>query len=371
MVLLKNRDFKLYHIFKPFSFLYGIGVRIRNLLFSWHLLPSQQYPVPVICIGNLAVGGTGKTPLVEYLIRLLSSKYRIAVLSRGYKRKSFGFILADEKSTATEIGDEPYQMKSKFPGVIVAVDKDRRKGMQKLLDLPEGQRPQVVLLDDAFQHRYVQPSLSIIVTDYNRLYYKDKLMPVGRLREPASGIRRANMVVISKTNASLRPIDSRIIENEMNLKFYQPSFFTTITYQQMESVYAGESCSRSLSGLKKEDRILLLTGVANPALLIKEVKKYSDYVTVLSFPDHHDFTKKDIEKIHSELLKMNAENPLIICTEKDAARIRNNDFFPVEWKSDFYYVPIKIQFLFDKGGQFDEVIFKHIETIVNRSILRQ
>lgn len=363
-MILENQDFKLCHILKPFSFLYGIGVRVRNLFFLWHLLPSQHYPLPVICIGNLAVGGTGKTPLVEYLIRLLSPKCRIAVLSRGYKRKSSGFILADEKSTATEIGDEPYQMKSKFPDVIVAVDKDRRNGMQKLLDLPEGQRPHVVLLDDAFQHRYVQPSLSIIVTDYNRLYYKDKLMPVGRLREPASGIRRANMVVVSKTDASLLPTDSRIIENEMKLQLYQPLFFTTITYQQMEGVFAEASCSRSLSSLKKEDRILLLTGIANPASLIKEVKKYSDHVTVLSFPDHHDFTKKDVEKIHSELLKMNTKNPLIICTEKDAVRIRNNDFFSAEWKSDFYYIPIKIQFLFDKGYQFDEAILKHIETIV-------
>ena len=368
---MENQDFKLHYIWRPFSFLYGIGVRVRNLLFDWRILPSVQYPIPVICIGNLAVGGTGKTPLVEYLIRLLMSKYRIAVLSRGYKRRSSGFVLADENSTAADIGDEPYQIKLKFPHIIVAVDKDRRNGMQKLLDLSTDKRPQVVLLDDAFQHRYVHPSLSIIVTDYNRLYYKDRLMPVGRLREPISGIRRANMVIISKTNATLKPIDCRIIENAMNLQLYQPSFFTGIAYQQMEGVYPLDCNSRPLSSIKKEDEILLLTGVANPTPLIKEVKKYSDHVTALTFPDHHDFTQKDVKKIRVEWEGMKSKNPIIICTEKDAARIRNNDFFPIEWKPCFYYVPIVIHFLFEKKAQFDEFILKHIETIINSSILRQ
>ncbi|MDR0349019.1 MAG: tetraacyldisaccharide 4'-kinase [Tannerella sp.] len=368
---MKNRDFKCYPVLRPFSFVYETSVRIRNLFFSWHLLPSGQYPVPVICIGNLAVGGTGKTPLVEYLIRLLIPKYKAAVLSRGYKRKSSGFIIANENSTATEIGDEPYQIKSKFPDIIVAVDKNRRRGMRKLLALPEEQRPQVILLDDAFQHRYVQPSLSIVVTDYNRLYHKDKLMPVGRLREPPSEIRRANMVVVSKTDASLEPIDLRRIENEMNLSSDQPLFFTTIVYQQMEGIYSNECSSRSLSSIKKEDEILLLTGIANPALLIREVKKYSDRVTVLNFADHHDFTKRDVKKIKAAFLKINTGHPFIISTEKDAARIRNNDFFPAEWKSNFYYVPIAVKFLSGKDSQFNEAILEHIETFANSRILRQ
>lgn len=366
-----NSGFKLYYIWKPLSLFYEIGVRVRNLFFTWNLLPSKQYPVPVICVGNLAVGGTGKTPLIEYLIRLLRVKYRVAVLSRGYKRKSSGFVLAKEKSTAVHIGDEPYQIKLKYPDVIVAVDKNRRRGMHKLLALPEEERPQVVLLDDAFQHRYIQPSLSILVTDYNRLYYKDRLMPVGRLREPASSIKRADIVIISKFDESLKPIDSRIIENEMKLSIYQPSFYTSVAYQRMEGLFPKDSYPRYLSSIKKEEEVLLLTGIANPTLLINEVKKYSDHVKVMSYPDHHAFTRKDIKKIKSELLKMRTANPLIICTEKDAARIRNNTSFPDAWKPNFYYVPIMINFLFDKGDLFDENILKHVETIVKSSILRQ
>lgn len=368
---MENSKFKLYYIWKPLSLIYEIGVRVRNLFFTWHLLPSKQYPLPVICVGNLAVGGTGKTPLIEYLIRLLGSKYRVAVLSRGYKRKSSGFVLAKERSTAVDIGDEPYQIKLKYPDVVVAVDKDRRRGVRKLLALPDEERPQVVLLDDAFQHRYIQASLSIIVTDYNRLYYKDKLMPVGRLREPAGSIRRADMVVVSKTDPSLRPIDCRIVENEMKLSIYQPLFFTSITYQRMEGVFPKDSYPRALSSLKKDEEVLLLTGIANPTLLIKEVKKYSDHVKVMSFPDHHLFTRKDVKKIRAERLRMQTDHPLIICTEKDAVRIRNSIYFPEEWRSSFYYVPIMVNFLFDKSALFDEFVLKHVSTIVNSSILRQ
>ena len=183
-----KNDFVLNHYLTPISFLYEIGVRFRNKLFDWEILKSKQFAVPVICVGNLAVGGTGKTPHTEYLIRLLKSKYRIAVLSRGYKRKTSGFVLADAASTSRQIGDEPYQIKQKFPDIIVAVDASRRHGIEQLLALPESARPELILLDDAYQHRYVQPSFSVVLTDFNRLYYEDTLLPTGRLREPAPGI---------------------------------------------------------------------------------------------------------------------------------------------------------------------------------------
>jgi tetraacyldisaccharide 4'-kinase len=368
---LKNSGFKLYYIWKPVSLLYEAGVRLRNQLFTWEWLTSEQYQIPVICVGNLAVGGTGKTPVIEYLVRLLHAEYRVAVLSRGYKRKSEGFVLAQEKSTADDIGDEPYQIKLKFPGITVAVDSDRRRGMKQLLSLPEDQRPQVVLLDDGFQHRYVQPSLSIIITDYNRLYYKDKLMPVGRLREPASSIRRADMVIVSKCNESLQQADAQIVEGGMNLRHSQPSFFTSIAYQQMKGVYPEKTFPRTFQSIKKDDKVLLIAGIANPALFIKEVQKYSDHVHVLSFPDHHDFTPKDIQKIRDELQQMKAENPFMICTEKDAVRIRNKSFFPEEWKPYIYYIPLMIHFLFERGERFDELIRKHIETIINNNILEK
>lgn len=224
----KNDKIKINSYLAPLSFLYGIGVWLRNRLFDWGILHSEQYPVPVICIGNLSVGGTGKTPHTEYIVRLLKDKYRIAVLSRGYKRKTSGFILADSGSSSLEIGDEPFQMKNKFPDILVAVDADRRRGIQHLLSLPEKDKPEVILLDDAYQHRYVHPSLSIVLSDYHRLFYNDKLMPAGYLREPVSNINRTDIVVVTKCDKDMKPIDFRIIEENMKLRAHQLLFLPAL-----------------------------------------------------------------------------------------------------------------------------------------------
>ena len=203
----KNDKIKLNCYLSPLSFLYGIGVWLRNRLFDRDILHSEQYSIPLICIGNLSVGGTGKTPHTEYIIRLLKDKYRVAVLSRGYKRQTSGFVLAGSECSSSEIGDEPFQMKNKFPDILVAVDANRRRGIRNLLSLPEQEKPEVILLDDAYQHRYVRPSLSIVLTDYHRLFYHDKLMPVGRLREPISNINRADIVVVTKCCKDMMPMD--------------------------------------------------------------------------------------------------------------------------------------------------------------------
>ena len=347
---------RLHYIGFPVALVYGIVVWIRNLFFHINLLPSQQYAIPVICIGNLSMGGAGKTPMVEYLIRLLSKKYRVAVLSRGYKRRTSGYVLAGNHCTGQEVGDEACQIKRKYPSIIVAVDKSRRRGMKHLLAMTESERPQVVLLDDAFQHRYVQPSLSILVTDYNHLFYKDKLFPVGMLREPASSVYRADFVVVSKCDPALKPIDCRIVEDDMHLQSHQQVFFSGISYLRMEGVWPEECGPRALSSLRKDDEVLLLTGVANPSPLIEEMKKHSQ--------------KKDVKKISASFVKMNSE-ALIVCTEKDAVRIRNNPYFPLEWHSHMYYVPIEVSFLFDKGNLFDEPILKHISTMESSRVLRQ
>jgi tetraacyldisaccharide 4'-kinase len=318
----------------------------------------------------MTAGGTGKTPLVEYLIRLLSANCRVGVLSRGYKRESSGYQLANEKSTSPDIGDEMYQMKLKYPEAVMAVDGDRRRGIKNLLAMPEDVRPQVILLDDAFQHRYVHPSLSIGGTEIHHLYYNDTLLPAGRLREPVSAIRRAGIVIVSKCDLSLKPIDSRIIENEMQLKPFQPLFFTGISYQPLKGIYPNECKHCTLNDIRKDDALILLTGIANPSPLIEEMKKYSDNVKVMSFADHHAFTKSDVHEINEELSKLNAKNQMIICTEKDAARIRNNPYFPDKWRAFLYYVPIAIHFLYEKGNLFDELITKHITTFENSSILR-
>ncbi|MDR3267453.1 MAG: tetraacyldisaccharide 4'-kinase [Tannerella sp.] len=359
------------YLLLPFLIFYAIGVRIRNLLFDCGLLSSQQYPIAVICVGNLTVGGSGKTPFVEYLIRLLEKKYRVGVLSRGYKRKTSGYVLADEKSTSAEIGDECCQIKHKYPQITVAVDGNRRRGIHNLMALPEDTRPQVILLDDAFQHRYVQPSLSILITEYNHLYYKDKLLPVGRLREPIGSVRRANIVIVSKCDHLLTSIDSRIIQNEMNLKPHQPPFFCGISYLPFKGVFPEAHNPYKLPELQEDDRILLLTGIATPSLLIEEMKKHTKYIKVMSFADHHAFNKKDVQKIKTELQKIEPGNRLIVCTEKDAARIRNNPHFPEEWRKLMYYVPIEIDFLFNKSKLLDEIILRHIDTIENSKILQR
>lgn len=361
-------DKKLNSFLSPLSFLYGMGVRLRNQLFNWGVLPSERYPVPVICIGNLAVGGTGKTPHTEYLIRILKDQFRVAVLSRGYKRKTSGFILAGEQSTSREIGDEPYQIKRKFPGIQVAVDANRRRGIQHLLNLPKGLQPEVILLDDAFQHRYVVPSLSIVLTDYNRLFYYDKLMPVGLLREPASAIRRADMVIVTKCDEGLKPIEYRIIEEDMKLLAHQLLHFTHITYGEIEPLFPNVAKAVKLKNIGEKDDVLLISGIASPHHFIHEVKKYSEKTKAMIYPDHHAFSKADFRKMKETFDKMTSPGKLIVVTEKDAARIQNDPHLPDEWKSVLYYLPIRIKFCLDKN--FEEEIKKHITNFQRNSILR-
>lgn len=353
-----SNDIKINSWLIPFTWLYGICIQIRNQLFNWGILPSEQYSVPIISVGNLAVGGTGKTPHAEYLIRLLEKQYRIAVLSRGYKRKTSGFILADAQSTSQDIGDEPYQMKNKFPEILVAVDSNRRRGIRNLLDLPHDIQPEIILLDDAFQHRYVTPSLSIILTDYHRLFYYDKLMPAGRLREPVSGIRRADIVVVTKCEKEMKPIEFRIIEKNMKLQANQQLFFTGISYGEIEPVFPDIARPLTHNEIGKEDDMLLISGIASPVHFIHEAQKYSNKTYIATFPDHHIFNKSDIKKLDTIYEQMESPGKLILVTEKDAARLKNTPFIPEEWKQSLYYLPITIEFYTENN--FDELIKRHI-----------
>lgn len=365
-----ENSFTTNYLLAPLSFLYGLGVRVRNILFNWGMLPSEEFPVPVISVGNLAVGGTGKTPHVEYLIRLLKDKYKIAVLSRGYKRKTKDFVLADDKSSYLTIGDEPFQIKRKFPDILVAVDSNRRRGIRNLLQLPEEERPEIILLDDAFQHRYVTPSLSIVLTDYNRLYYRDMLLPAGRLREPSSGIHRADVVVVTKCIKNLKPIDYRIIADEMKLLAYQQLYFTHITYGQLEPLYPASISFHEKFSIKKDDEILLLTGIASPESFIREVEKQSDKVTTMTFPDHHIFSKQDIRKINETFNRINNPDKYILVTEKDAARLLMNPLLPDEWKNVLFYLPITIDFCTEPHLLLDDLVLNHIITVQRNSIFR-
>lgn len=365
-----NKTNKQYPVAWPLALCYGLGVRLRNLCFGLGILPSETYPIAVISVGNLSAGGAGKTPLVEYLVRLLSPRYRVAVLSRGYRRKTKGYVLASASSTARDIGDEPSQIKRKYPSVTVAVDGHRRRGMRRLLALPEAERPQVVVLDDAFQHRYVRPSLSILVTDSHRLFTRDRLLPVGTLREPRSGVRRADMVVVTKCDPAMKPIESRIIEDELRIDISRPRFFTSIAYRRLEGVWPEECPARELSSLGADTDVLLIAGIADPSPLIEELRRHTEQVVALTFPDHHTFHRADIDKIRAALKKQRPET-LILCTEKDAERLRTTPLFPAEWHARTYALPIEATFLFGASSRFDEFVIRHVETIEKSHILRR
>jgi len=352
----------------PFSWFYGIGVSIRNQLFELNVLKSKSYDIPIISVGNITVGGSGKTPHVEYLIRLLKDRAKVAVLSRGYKRKSKGYHLGGKQSTADELGDEPYQMLRKFPGIYVAVDKNRRQGIERLTGDAETRDTDVILLDDAYQHRYVRPGVNILLVDYHRLIIYDKLLPAGRLREPQSGKARADIVIITKCPKDLKPVEFRVLTKALDLYPYQKLFFTTLEYDPLAPIYCGES--RPLSSLPADGHILLLTGIASPRQMQEDLKPYAADITPMTFADHHRFTKKDIRRINDTFATM-PEPKVVITTEKDNARLFGLEGLSEEVRHNIYRLPVRIKFMLEQGEQFDKFITDYIQKNSKNSILNK
>lgn len=336
------------------------------MLFDLKILPSESFPVPVICIGNISAGGTGKTPFTEYLIRLLKGQYRVAVLSRGYKRETKGFVLAKENSTARDIGDESCQIKHKFPHVIVAVDANRRRGIRRLLALSANERPNIILLDDAMQHRFVLPSLTIMLTEYSSIYYHDHLLPAGNLRESVHAVYRADIIVVTKCRKDIKPIELRLIEKNMSLMANQHLYFSGITYHNIEPLFPSANLkSSSLSEINKNENILLITGIANPQPLIDLLKTHFNTVHICKFPDHYSFKQSDMQYMDDKFRTMPPASRRIICTEKDATRLKSIDFLPAEWKSCLYYLSISVAFMFEREDNFDTRILKHVISTIN------
>ena len=350
----------------PLSWIYGSLIRLRNTLFEVGMLKSHSFDVPLISVGNITVGGTGKTPHVEYLIRLLQDKFRVAVLSRGYKRKSRGFVIANEESTVKDIGDEPYQMKQKFPHVTVALDKNRHNGINKLTEGEAGKKIDVVLLDDAFQHRYVKPGINILLVDYHRLIIYDKLLPAGRLREPLSGKDRADIVIVTKCPRDLKPMEFRVITKAMCLYPYQHLYFTMLDYDALRPIYCGEE--RPLDTISADDHILLLTGIASPRQMIVDLSPYSTHIQPLTFGDHHTFTARDVEKINETFADMPGPK-LIITTEKDATRLFGLKGLSKEVRHNIYTLPVKIEFMLGQEETFNENIIGYVRKNSRNSIL--
>lgn len=354
---------KIHHWLYPLSWLYGLGVCLRNKLFDWGWLRSKSFDVPVICVGNLSVGGTGKTPHTEYLIKLLQKEnVNVAMLSRGYKRKSKGYVLAGNKSSVTEIGDEPYQIKSKFADIRVAVDENRCHGIEQLLKLKD---PAVdaILLDDAFQHRSVKAGINILLTDYHRLLCEDTLLPAGRLREPASGKNRAQIVIVTKCPDDIKPIDFNIITKRLHLYPYQQLYFSRFRYGVLTPLFPQKTNGRkTLSSLTEDAQVLLVTGIASPAPLVKEVESHTPHIKLLAFDDHHDFRTKDLQQIKEQFMRLEEGKRLIITTEKDATRLKHQSALDEKLKPYIYVLPVEIEFLQNQQHIFNQNIIGYVRT---------
>lgn len=342
-------------ILGPLSLLYGTIVGIRNILFNTRVLSSKEYSVPIICIGNITVGGTGKTPHTEILIKKLRKEFKVACLSRGYKRKSKGFILATEDSTARQIGDEPKQIKNKFPDIMVAVDKNRCRGIEKLMAMENP--PEVIILDDAFQHRYVKPDLSIILSDYNRPFYEDFIMPYGRLRESRRSKERANIFVVTKCPDTITPIERRIIAKNIDVRPYQKLYFTKMAYGKLMPVF--NNVKNNLPEKIFNHTVLMISGIANPKPLREQLNKTHKEIIQITYPDHHSFSKKDIKEITSRYKKIENSNKIIITTEKDAMRLRMFDF-DQEIKENLFFLPIESKFMHEDREDYMEQIATYV-----------
>ncbi len=328
----------------PFAILYGLITSIRNFLFDKGILQSYSFDLPIIAVGNLSVGGTGKTPQIEYLIRLLSNQYTIATLSRGYKRKSKGFVLATVDTTAAILGDEPYQFHQKFPSLQVAVDADRKNGIEQLL--AQTHPPQVILLDDAYQHRKVKAGFYVLLTAYDDLFSDDILLPTGNLRESRSGAQRADVIVVTKCPTTLSEVEQAQIIQSIRKFADVPVYFSSIYY---DTTVHSATDSISVSEIQQSDCILL-AGIAKPASFYNFLKKPESIC--LTYPDHHHFSDSDIQEI-----KQKAGNKRIVTTEKDYVRLKDSIL-----NEQLYYLPIQTSFIAN-STQFDAAILDYLKKV--------
>lgn len=342
----------------PISFLYGLVTFIRNLLFDKRIFKSTGFDIPVICVGNLCYGGTGKTPLIEYIIRLLDDgTRRISTLSRGYGRQTKGFLIADESSSSKHIGDEPCQFYNKFPNITVAVDEKRVRGIELLKRKIEGLR--AVLLDDAFQHRKVKPGLSILLTDYYNLYTTDHLIPSGTLREMKSGASRADIIVVTKTPVVLSPITKKSIIDKLQTKPHQSVFFSQIKYGSFIPV--GEDIMNIENHDKKFYSILLITGIANPYPLEEHLRRFCVELILKKYKDHHEYTEDDLNDIKETFKYIVGKNKIVVTTEKDMIRLRDSEKIEFIKGIPFYYIPIEVDFHGGDKELFDKKIIEYVD----------
>ena len=332
----------------PFAVLYRVAVFIRNTMFDAGILRSQTFPIWVISVGNLSVGGTGKSPHIEYLIRLLEgmpefknlrfSPQRTAILSRGYGRSTSGFLEVAENSSAQEVGDEPMQMRMKFKDIHIAVDEKRVHGIKKLMEMYSNIN--MVLLDDAFQHRYVKPSISIVLTNFYHPFYEDKMMPAGSLREPPGSYRRADIIIVTRTPHDILDVEKKMIVKKIKPFPHQKVFFSSVMYLDMTPVYDASLIGRKIT---KETSVVLLTGIANANDFKKHLQKTAKEVIHISYPDHHWYSLVEIMKLIDMFNNVHNTDKIIITTEKDAARLHQASIVEHLEKLPVFYTPIQVK----------------------------
>lgn len=335
----------------PFALLYDIITSVRNLLFDMGWIRSTSFKVPTIVVGNLSVGGTGKTPQIEYLIKLLKDEFKVAVLSRGYGRKTTGYLTLNAGHSAEEVGDEPLQFFKKFNAITVAVDEARVHGITRLLKSEEP--PELVLLDDAYQHRKVTPGFSILLTKYNDLFVDDFLLPTGNLRESSRGADRADVLVVTKCPENISKQEQLAIAKKLQRSAKKPMFFTTIGYSEvLKSNQKGDIAINAIEGYE----VLLVTGIANPNSLLTYLATKNCSFTHLKFPDHHQFKEKDLQKIKEAFEVIPSDKKIILTTEKDFVRLS-------EKIENLYFIEISTTFI-GKQERFDTLIKKYIKTVL-------
>lgn len=344
----------LRYLLLPFSLLYGLVIFVRNKLYDWDVFSTHRFKLPVIAVGNLTVGGTGKTPHVEYLLRLFSTRYRVATLSRGYGRKTTGFLLASDALTAFDIGDEPQQYYKKFKTVTVAVDENRVHGINQLLQL--NTVPELIVLDDAYQHRALTPGFSILLSDYAHLYCDDVLLPYGRLREGKAGAKRADCIVVTKTPAVLSPTEKQTIVNKLKPLPHQRIYFTYLRYAKLVPLFAAVPVPSEL----KRYSAIVLTGIAKPQPLLQQLATEFNSLTHINYSDHHVYTAAELEGLKQQFNALANPNKLIITTEKDAMRLLVPELSELLKQLPVYYLPIEVAFHGD-AVDFDQQLLLFAE----------
>ncbi|HEY9113927.1 MAG TPA: tetraacyldisaccharide 4'-kinase [Bacteroidales bacterium] len=340
----------------PIAWIYGLAVRIRHWMFNKGYLKSTSFSIPVISIGNLSLGGTGKTPFVEYLIRLLTEQYKVATLSRGYGRKTTGFLMGDQFSGHEDVGDEPMQYIRKFANKItVAVDEDRCRGVSYLME--NDNKLDVILLDDAFQHRYIKPGLSVLLTDYSKLYAEDYLLPVGTLRDVVSSAKRADIIIVTKTDRVLSPISKQRVLEVLQPEQNQPVYFSYIDYGHFVPFPDAEGFKIP----KNISKIILFTGIVNHYPLEEHLRFQCNELISFNYPDHHIYTRNDLQKIKKAFDDAYESKKLIVTTEKDAMRLINSPYLSELKYLPLFYVPIKVRLHGTDAMSFNKQILEYVK----------